>query len=147
MSELRRVSSVMRSASRLPAVDPVLEQAREAWPDAVGAAIAAASQPARMTKDAIWVHCTSSAWVSELTMLAADLRARLAERVTGLPSGIRFELGDVVQAAPPAAGGAPLLAPDPELSARADELVSDVSDPVLRERIREAIELSLRRGS
>ena len=113
----------MRSVSRLPAVDPVLERrvrpGRMPW----APAIAVASQPARMTKDAIWVHCTSAAWVSELTMLAADLRARLAERVTGLPSGIRFELGDVVQAAPSAAGGAPLLAPDPELSARADELV------------------------
>jgi hypothetical protein len=146
MSELRRVSSVLRTSARLPAVDPVLEQARDAWPEAVGPAIAAASQPARMTRDAMWVHCTSAAWVSELTMLEGDLRARLGERVAGLPGRLRFELGDVVRA-PEAVRGAPLLAPDPEASARADELVSDVSDPVLRERIREAIELSLRRGS
>ena len=146
MSELRRVSSVLRSSSRLPAVDPVLEEARVAWPEAVGPAIAAASQPARMTRDAIWVHCTSAAWVSELTMLAADLRARLAEQVSGLPAGLRFELGDVVQSRP-VERGAPLLPADPVLSARADELVSEVSDPVLRERIREAIEHSLRRDS
>lgn len=146
MSELRRVSSVMRSSARLPAVDPVLEQAREAWPAAVGPAIAAASQPARMTRDAIWVHCTSAAWVSELTMLQSDLRARLAERVPGLPERIRFELGDVVQV-PPAQRRTPLAAPDPAVSARAGELASGVSDPVLRERVREAIELSLRRGS
>jgi hypothetical protein len=136
----------MRSSARLPAVDPVLEQAREAWPAAVGPAIAAASQPARLTRDAIWVQCRSAAWVSELTMLQADLRARLGERVTGLPERIRFELGDVVRA-PEAVRGTPLQGPDPAVSARAHELVSEVSDPVLRERIREAIELSLRRGS
>ena len=146
MSELRRVSSVLRSSARLPAVDPVLEAAREAWPEAVGAAIAANSQPARMTRDALWVHCTSAAWVSELTMLAGDLRARLGERVTGLPGGMRFALGDVVQV-PHVAPRRRLDAPDRAVSARAEELASQVSDPVLRERIREAIELSLRRGS
>ena len=110
-------------------------------------AIAAASQPARMTKDAIWVHCTSSAWVSELTMLAADLRARLAERVSGAASGIRFELGDVVQAAPPADAEPRCWRPTRSCLRAPTSWSRDVSDPVLRERIREAIELSLRRGS
>jgi hypothetical protein len=146
VSELRRVSSVLRSSSRLPAVDPVLERARDAWPDAVGPAIAVASQPARMTRDVLWVHCRSAAWVSELTMLEGDLRARLGERVADLPARLRFELGDVTQASE-VVRGAPLLAPDPEASARAEELAAEVSDPVLRERVREAIELSLRRGS
>ena len=138
----------MRSASRLPAVDPVLEQARDAWPDAVGAGNrrGVPAGPDDQGRDLGALH------ELRLGVRADDACAPTcghawpsASRACPAGSGSSWETSSRLPLRRPR--GAPLLAPDPELSARADELVSDVSDPVLRERIREAIELSLRRGS
>ena len=114
VSELRRVSSVhalrLRGCRRSTRCWSRREPpGRTPW----APAIAAASQPARMTRDAIWVHCTSSAWVSELTMLAADLRARLAERVSGLPGGPPVRARRRRPVAARRQRGAPLLARRP----------------------------------
>jgi Dna[CI] antecedent, DciA len=66
-----------------------------AWPEAVGPAIAANAWPARSSRDGTLVVTTSSSvWAFELTRLEQDVRARLAERLSGdPPSRLRFLVG------------------------------------------------------
>ncbi len=77
----------MRSARCEPIGDEVTSRARPlrpgsglgdivaAWPEAVGAAIAANAWPARLARDGtLHVATSSSAWAFELTQLAASIR-------------------------------------------------------------------------
>lgn len=66
-----------------------------AWPEAVGAAIAANAWPARIARDGtLHVATSSSAWAFELTQLEATVRAKLGERLEGDgPPALRFAPG------------------------------------------------------
>ena len=93
------------------------------------------------------VACSSSTWAAELAMLEAQLRRRLAELLAAPAPSLRFEVGAVIREEPPAPPAEPLRPATEDDERRADELASGVSDEPLRRRVREAILLSLRRGS
>ena len=72
--------------------------------------------------------------------------ASLSRVLTDAPVRLRFEVGQVQPPPDPPPPPRPLPPLREEQSRRAQELVSEVADPALAARIREAIELSLRRG-
>lgn len=147
MSDLRPISDIVRRVGRVPAVDPVVVRSREIWQAAVGAQVAANSIPVRMSGDAMVVACSSSTWAAELAMLESQLRRRLSELLAGPAPALRFEVGTVIREEADPAAAAPLRAATAADEQRADELASGVADAALRARVREAILLSLRRGS
>jgi predicted nucleic acid-binding Zn ribbon protein len=55
----------------------LLARVQAAWPEAVGAAIAAEAQPVAERAGTVTVACRSAAWASELTLLAPELVERL----------------------------------------------------------------------
>ena len=119
----------------------------EAWPEAVGAPIAANAWPARISRDGtLHVATSSSAWAFELTQLADTVRARLAERLgTSAPASLRFAPGRL-----PAPGADSLetsarTVPTPSPMARAagEEIASEIADPALREVVARAAAASL----
>lgn len=61
----------------------LLATVQSAWRDAVGAAIAAESEPVAERAGVVTVACRSAVWAQELELIEADLRARL-EACTGL---------------------------------------------------------------
>jgi hypothetical protein len=147
VSELRPIADIVRRVGRVPAVDPLVTRSREIWADAVGAQVAANSIPVRMSGEAMVVACSSSTWAAELGMLESQLRRRLSELLAAPAPTLRFEVGKVIREepqAPPAQALRPATKADER---RADELAAGVSDDALRARVREAILLSLRRGS
>jgi hypothetical protein len=93
------------------------------------------------------VACSSSTWAAELAMLESQLRGRLSELLAEPAPSLRFEVGAVIREEPPPPPAEPLRAATQADERRADELAAGVSDEALRGRIREAILLSLRRGS
>jgi predicted nucleic acid-binding Zn ribbon protein len=147
VSELRSIADLVRRVGRVPAVDPVVARSREVWADAVGAQVASNSVPVRMSGEAMVVACSSSTWAAELAMLESQLRRRLSDLLAAPAPSLRFEVGAVIREDPPAAPAEPLRAATKDDERRADELAAGVSDEALRGRVREAILLSLRRGS
>ncbi len=73
-----------------------------AWPEAVGAAIAANAWPARCARDGtLTVTASSSVWAFELTKLEEDIRGRLRERLgEEAPARIRFAAGPLPERGP-----------------------------------------------
>src|SRR5919198_5131115 len=69
----------------------------QAWPDAVGEAIARNAWPARIARDGtLHVHTSSSAWAFELGQLEATLLERLRAAVgEGTPPRLRFAVGNL----------------------------------------------------
>lgn len=147
MSELRPIADIVRRVGRVPAVDPLVARSREIWAEAVGPQVAANSIPVRMSGGSLVVACASSTWAAELAMLEPQLRGRVAERLGDELPVIRFEVGTVIREAEPEPAAAPLRPATAEDEERADELSAGVADEALRGRLREAILLSLRRGS
>ena len=95
MSDLRRIDSLLPG---LPGGrrDETAAAARAVWPRAAGEQVARNSHPIRMTGDVLVVHCTSSTWASELTMLSGQVLAALAtEMGAAAPAGLRFEVGEL----------------------------------------------------
>jgi len=101
-----------------------------AWPDAVGAGIAAEAWPARIARDGtLTIATSSSVWAFELTQLEATVRERLAAALgDGAPKRLRFVPGRLPERGPglrgrldaPAAGGQRGRAA-PRRGARADD--------------------------
>ena len=147
MSELRPIADIVRRVGRVPAVDPVVARSREIWADAVGEQVAANSLPVRMSGEAMVVACSSSTWAAELAMLESQLRRRLSKLLAEPAPSLRFEVGAVIREEPPAPAAPPLRPATADDERRADELAAGVPDEALRGRVREAILLSLRRGS
>lgn len=52
-----------------------------AWPEAVGARIAAEAQPVRERDGTVTIECRAATWAQELDLLHDDLLARLNEAV------------------------------------------------------------------
>ena len=118
--------------------DPVAEAARAVWAEVVGERVSRHSAPIRTSGDSLVVHCSSSIWASELTLLARDiaerLRGRLGER---MPARLRFEVGELPRLAPQPQGG--VHAVDPTRAAHARSLASGVADERLRDALANAI--------
>jgi hypothetical protein len=115
----------------------------EAWPEAVGDAIALTAWPARLARDGtLLVHAKDSVWAFELTQRAEEMRARLGEAA---PRALRFVVGPIPEAAvetrPEAA--ATLPQPGPEAAAWAAELAAEIENEELRERVAKAAAFSL----
>jgi len=124
-------------------IGPVLE----AWPVAVGDAIARNAWPARLARDGtLVVHAKDSVWAFELTQRADEIRARLG---ADAPAKLRFLAGPVPEPAAEAAPDAPrdVPQPGPEELARAAELAASIGDQNLRKMVAKAAALSLAKAA
>lgn len=137
MSDLVQVGRLL-PGDRRPRRDPVVEAVQEIWADAAGDQIARHSHPVRMTREVLVVHCESSTWASELTLLGEHLRERLAELLGDrAPPQLRFEVG----ALPAAERVVPdvVRAPSSRAAACARRVGSQVADEQLRRAIERAV--------
>jgi hypothetical protein len=123
----------------------------EAWPAAVGDAVARNAWPARIARDGtLHVNASSSAWAFELTQLAPDiavrLRAALGERA---PAALRFAVGPVPEPPPDEPAGASSGAVQPTAAERelAAALTAGLGDEELRELVSRAAAASLSRAA
>jgi hypothetical protein len=119
----------------------------EAWPTAVGTAIARNAWPARVSRDGtLHVATSSSAWAFELGLLEADIRGRLAAALSGeLPQRLRFAPGRLPEPASEAeeGGSKPVLEPSGEDRRRGDEIAAAIDDENLRKIVAKAAAASL----
>ena len=104
-----------------------------AWPATVGAVVARETWPARLDADGtLHVHASSSLWVSELTMLADSVLARLAETLgAGAPKRVSFKVGPVPTIGDPTPPRSAPPVPEP-VRAAAQELSASIADDELR---------------
>ncbi|MGH3022260.1 MAG: DciA family protein [Gaiellaceae bacterium] len=119
----------------------------EAWPGAVGAAIAANAWPARIARDGtLHVATSSSAWAFELTHLADTVRGRLKERLgTAAPSALRFAPGRLPEPGAESVESSARTVPTPSPAARAagEQIAAEIEDQGLREAVARAAAASL----
>jgi predicted nucleic acid-binding Zn ribbon protein len=140
MSDLDPIASLLpASLLRRRRSDPAAAAARAAWPRVVGEHVARHSLPIRTSGDTLVVHCSSSTWASELTLLSAQVRESLGAAMgEAAPVRLRFEVGELpaAPAAPPeaASGGS-----DPARVEHAQRLAAGVSDERLRDALAHAI--------
>ena len=59
----------------------LLAEVQRAWPEAVGAAIAAEATPTRERGGVLTVSCSASVWAQELDLMAPQILAALNERL------------------------------------------------------------------
>ena len=122
---------------------PVLE----AWPGAVGDAIARNAWPARLARDGtLVVHKKDSVWAFELTQRADEIRERLG---VNAPAKLRFLVGPVpepeAEAVPDALPNVPQ--PGPAELAQAAEIAASIGDENLRKMVAKAAALSLAKAA
>lgn len=118
--------------------DPVADAARAVWAEVVGERVSRHSAPIRTSGDALVVHCSSSTWASELTLLAGHVGERLTSRLgEQMPARLRFEVGELPTLAPQPQALAPAV--DPTLAEHARSLASGVADQRLRDALANAI--------
>lgn len=145
---MERLDTSVRGALRQAGVPDAaaMTAIAEAWPGAVGPAIARSSCPLRLSRQGtLHVACASSTWAFELGRMAPDLldalRAALGEAA---PAELRFAPGPVPAAGPEPAGTAPVAAtPTPDDRAFAAELAAPVADEELREMVARAAAASV----
>ncbi len=115
----------------------------EAWPSAVGEAIARNAWPARIARDGtLHVHASSSAWAFELAQLENDIKERLGELA---PPRVRFVPGPLPEPEPPGADEAVATAPEPSVedAEQGAELAASIADEKLRNLVARAAAASL----
>jgi hypothetical protein len=149
VSELRPIHDDIKRLGRVPAVDPLVATARRVWREAAGPQVARNSLPVRRSGDALVVHCASSAWASELTLLERHVRARLGALLGCQPPPLRFEVGDVdaPDQVPPAPPAVAPVRPSAQQREQARQLAAAIADPDLRRSAERAIAASLARDS
>ena len=122
-----------------------------AWPECVGAGIAANAWPARLTRDgSLHVATSSSAWAFELTHLAQSILERLQERLgESAPAALRFAPGPLPEAGPEREEASKRTVPKVSEADRAEaaRIAAAIADPDLREAVARAAETSLAAGS
>ncbi|HEY6961179.1 MAG TPA: DUF721 domain-containing protein [Gaiellaceae bacterium] len=115
----------------------------EAWPAAVGEAIARNAWPARIAKDGtVHVNTADSVWAFELGQRSKEI----AERLAGLGCAVaklRFAPGPLPEASEEAAPDVPQ--PTAEDVERARALAGRIEDENLRESVQKAVSFSLAR--
>ena len=120
-----------------------------AWPEAVGAMVAANAWPARIARDGtLHVNTSSSSWAFELAQLAPEILGRLQDPLgASAPKAIRFAVGHLPEAAPPDSVDRRRDVPEPDEEAlqRAAELTAGIDDEELRKRVARAVSLGLAR--
>jgi predicted nucleic acid-binding Zn ribbon protein len=65
------------------APETVLADVQRAWPDVVGAAIAAEATPVSERRGVVTVSCSASVWAQELDLMAPTILGRLNARLGG----------------------------------------------------------------
>jgi hypothetical protein len=122
-----------------------------AWPDAVGAMVAANAWPARIARDGtLHVNVSSSSWAFELAQLAPTITERLREKLgESAPQALRFAVGHLPEADAPevSARRTEVPEPTPEALEQAAALAAGIEDEELRERVARAAALGLSRPS
>lgn len=122
-----------------------------AWPDCVGAGIAANAWPSRLARDgSLHVATSSSAWAFELTHLASSILERLQERLGGsAPASLRFAPGPLPEAGPEPVEASRRTVPKVSDADRAEgaRIAAAIANPELREAVARAAETSLASGS
>jgi len=116
----------------------------EAWPAAVGEAVAANAWPARLARDGtLHVAASSSAWAFELGQLEREIVTRLGEALgKAAPRKLRFAPGPLPERAP-AASERPRK-PLPEPTARQVEQARGWASAVGSEELRKTVEKAAR---
>lgn len=121
-----------------------------AWPDAVGAPIAAQAWPARLARDGtLHVSTSSSAWAFELTQLEEQIRERLTAAVeTSAPTRLRFAVGALPEPGSDPAPKESRTVPKVNAAVRAEgeRIAASIDDPSLREAVAKAAAASLAAG-
>lgn len=64
------------------APETVLADVQRAWPDVVGAAIAAEATPVSERRGVVTVSCSASVWAQELDLMAPTILGRLNARLS-----------------------------------------------------------------
>jgi hypothetical protein len=122
-----------------------------AWPECVGAGIAANAWPARLARDgSLHVATSSSAWAFELTHLAPSIHERLQQRLgDSAPAALRFAPGQLPEAGPEPEEALKRTAPKVTEAERAEgaRIAAAIENPELREAVARAAEASLAAGS
>ena len=122
-----------------------------AWPECVGAGIAANAWPARLARDGgLHVSTSSSAWAFELTQLASSILERLQERLgESAPASLRFAPGPVPEAGPEPVEPLERTVPRVSEADRAEgaRIAASIENEDLREAVARAAEASLAAGS
>ena len=123
----------------------------KAWPEAVGAAIAANAWPGRIARDGtLHVATSSSVWAFELTQLEETIRAKLAACVgADAPAALRFAPGALPEPGAESVKSPPRTAPKPSAAelAAAAKVAAEIEAPPLREAVARAAAASLAAGS
>ncbi len=134
--DLTAVGSILRGMPVAPRIDDRLAATRDVWRAAAGAAPSKHAYPMRIGRDGtLVVHCSSSTWAAELTLLASHLQARLDELLgEAAPTALRFRVGELPEAPADAVAAGPR-----SVNPRAAELAREVADPALRAAIERAI--------
>ena len=122
-----------------------------AWPECVGAGIAANAWPARLARDgSLHVTTSSSAWAFELTHLATSILERLQERLgESAPAGLRFAPGLLPEVGREPEEASKRTVPKVSEADRAEgaRIAAAIANPDLREAVARAAEASLAAGS
>jgi hypothetical protein len=122
-----------------------------AWPECVGAGIAANAWPARLARDGgLHVSTSSSAWAFELTQLASSILERLQERLgESAPASLRFAPGPVPEAGLEPVERLERTVPKVSEADRAEgaRIAASIENEDLREAVARAAEASLAAGS
>lgn len=118
-----------------------------AWPEAVGAMVAANAWPARIARDGtLLVNTSSSAWAFELGQLAAEIVSKLAAHLgEKAPKSVRFAVGHLPEPALPDGDERRTEAPEPSPEAReaAARMAAEIQDEELRKKVEKAVALGL----
>lgn len=122
-----------------------------AWPECVGAGIAANAWPARLARDgSLQVATSSSAWAFELTHLTPSILERLQQRLGGAaPTGLRFAPGPLPEAGPEPEEASKRTVPKVSEADKAAgaRIAAAIENPELRDAVARAAEASLAAGS
>ena len=94
----RRLGAALRPATRRARPRTLLAAVQEAWPGAVGDAVAAEASPVSEREGLVTVACRSATWAQELDLLQSELLERLNAAVLAADpegpeapiSGLRF---------------------------------------------------------
>jgi hypothetical protein len=118
-----------------------------AWPDAVGAPIAANAWPARVARDGtLHVHTASSTWAFELAQLSDSVLSRLRERLgEDSPAALRFAVGPLPELGEEVEKLRDQSAPKPTAQhlEEAERIAAPIEATALREAVARAISASL----
>jgi hypothetical protein len=149
MERLGDDASRLLAAAGVPRVD-ALSAVVDAWPEAVGDAVARNAWPQRVARDGtLHVATTSSAWAFELGRLTPQMLEGLRRMLgSATPAALRFAPGPVPE--PPAPDPATRLSPPaagPEERRAGAEAASAIGDPELRELVARAAAASLARAA